>query len=103
MANSIRIKAVRDGDGVEVRALIDHPMSIGQLDKASGRYVNAHYIEEVVIALNGKPIIEADWSPGVARNPYLSFRVRDTMPGDKLSLSWKDSAGASDSYETVLA
>lgn len=103
MANSIRIKAVRDGDGVEVRALIDHPMSIGQLDKASGRYVNAHYIEEVVISLNGKPIIEADWSPGIARNPYLSLRVRDTMPGDKLSLSWKDSAGASDSYETALA
>lgn len=103
MPDSIRIKTVRDGDGVEVRAVINHPMSIGQLDKVMGRYVNAHYIEEVVIALNNKPIIEADWSPGIARNPYLVFRVRDTMPGDKLRLSWKDSAGASDSYETALS
>jgi sulfur-oxidizing protein SoxZ len=103
MTDSIKIKTVRDGEGVEVRALINHPMSIGQLDKVTGRYFNAHYIEEVVIALNDEPIIEADWSPGVARNPYLVFRVRDAMPGDKLTLRWKDSAGASDSYETALA
>ena len=103
MADSIRIKTVRDGDGVEVRALINHPMSIGQLDQASGRYLNARFIEEVVVTLNDKPIVQADWSPGVARNPYMMFRVHGAMPGDRLTLSWKDSAGASDSYETTVA
>lgn len=102
MTDSIKIKTVRDGSDVEVRALISHPMSIGQLDKASGKYVNAHFIEEVVVALNGKPIVQADWSPGVARNPYLMFRVGGAMPGDTLRLSWKDSHGASDSQEVAL-
>jgi sulfur-oxidizing protein SoxZ len=103
MTDSIRIKTVRQDDSVEVRALITHPMSIGQLDKASGQYVNAHYIEELVVALNGKPIIQGDCSPGLARNPYLMFRVRGAMPGDTLRLSWKDSHGASDSHEVALA
>lgn len=102
MTDSIKIKTVRDGDGVEVRALISHPMAVGWLDKASGKYLNAHYIEEVVVALNNKPIVQADWSPGVARNPYLMFRVRGVMPGDTLRLSWKDSHGASDSHEVAL-
>jgi len=60
-------------------------------------------IEELVVALNGKPIIQGDCSPGLARNPYLMFRVRGAMPGDTLRLSWKDSHGASDSHEVALA
>ena len=103
MTDSIRIKTIRDADSVEVRALISHPMSIGQLDKASGRYVNAHFIEEIVVALNDKPIVQGDCSPGVARNPYLMFRVGGTMPGDKLKVSWRDSRGASDSTEITLS
>ena len=55
------------------------------------------------MALNGKPIIQGDCSPGLARNPYLMFRVRGAMPGDTLRLSWKDSHGASDSHEVALA
>lgn len=103
MARSITMKAVRGPGGVEVRALINHPMSIGQRDEGSGRYVNAHYIEDVVISLNGKPIVEGDWSSGVARNPYLSFRVHGAMPGDKLRLTWRDNRGASDSHEITLS
>lgn len=102
MARSITMKAVQGAGGVEVRALINHPMSIGKLDKVSGKYVEAHYIEDVVVSLNGKPIVQGDWSSGVARNPYLSFRVRGAVPGDKLRLTWRDSRGASDSHEITL-
>jgi len=56
----------------------------------------------VVIALNGKTIVQGDWSSGIARNPYLMFKVRGAMPGDKLRLSWKDNKGGSDSHETTL-
>jgi sulfur-oxidizing protein SoxZ len=102
MARSITMKAIQGAGGVEVRALINHPMSIGKLDKISGNYVEAHYIEDVVVSLNGKPIVQGNWSSGVARNPYLSFRVRGAMPGDKLRLTWRDSRGASDSHEITL-
>lgn len=102
MARSITMKAVQGAGGVEVRALINHPMSIGKLDKVSGKYVEAHCIEDVVVSLNGKPIVHGDWSSGVARNPYLSFRVRGAVPGDKLRLTWRDSRGASDSHEITL-
>jgi sulfur-oxidizing protein SoxZ len=103
MADSIKVKTVQVAGGIEVRALINHPMSIGERDKASGKFVNAHYVEEVVVALNGKTILQGDWSSGIARNPYLMFKVRGAMPGDKLRLSWKDNKGGSDSHEITLA
>ena len=53
-------------------------------------------------ALNGKTIVHGDCSSGLASNPYLMFRVRGAMPGDKLRLSWKDNKGGSDSLETTL-
>lgn len=31
-----------------------------------------------MVALNGKRIIQGNRSSGVARNPYLSFRIRGT-------------------------
>jgi sulfur-oxidizing protein SoxZ len=102
MARSITMKAIQSAGGVEVRALINHPMSIGRLDQTSGNYVEAHYIEDVVISLNGKSIVQGDWSSGVARNPYLSFRVRGATPGDKLTLTWRDNRGASDTHEITL-
>jgi sulfur-oxidizing protein SoxZ len=102
MANSIRIKTVPVASGIEVRALIKHPMSLGQRDKASGKFTNAHYVEEVVVALNGKTIVRGDLSSGIASNPYLMFTVRGAMPGDKLRLSWKDNKENSDSEETTL-
>lgn len=103
MADSIRIKTIQVGGGVEVRAVINHPMSIGIPAGTPGKYVNSNYIEEVAVALNGKTILQGDWGPGIARNPYLMFKVRGAMPGDKLKLSWKDNKGGSDSLETTIA
>lgn len=102
MADTIRMKTINVAGGVEVRAVISHPVSLGKRDKASGKFPNAHYIEEIVVALNGKPIVQGDCSSGLATNPYLMFRVRGAMPGDKLRLSWKDNKGGSDSLETTL-
>ena len=102
MTDSIRIKTIAVASGIEVRALISHPMSPGQRDKASGKFTNAHYVEEVVVALNGKTIVRGDLSSGIASNPYLMFTVRGAMPGDKLRLSWKDNKGGSDFHETTL-
>ena len=102
MADSIRMKTFPVADGVEVRALINHPMYIGKRDTASGKFVDPHYIEEVVVDLNGKTIVHGDWSTGVAKNPYLAFRVRGAQKGDKVKLSWKDNKGESDSLETTI-
>lgn len=102
MADSIRMKTITGPDSVEVRALINHPMDVGKWDKTTEKFVGPHYIEKVVIELNGKTIVQGDWSTGVAKNPYLGFRVRGARTGDKLKLSWKDNQGGSDFLETVV-
>lgn len=103
MADSIRIKTIAGAGNIEVRALINHPMYIGKRDKASGKFVDPHYIEEVAVELNGKTILRGDWSSGVAKNPYLAFKIRGATTGDKLKLSWKDNKGESDSLETTIS
>lgn len=40
---------------------------------------------------------------GISKNPYLSFKFTGANKGDKLTLTWVDSKGASESGETVIS
>ena len=92
----IRAKAV---DGVaEVKALISHPMELMSKNKTTGEVVPAHFIQDMVAELNGKPVLTGQWSSGISKNPYLAFKV-NAKAGDTLKLSWKDNKGDSDSAE----
>lgn len=103
MAEPTRIRAsVRDGVA-EVRLRVTHEMETGRRKDASGALVAAWYITELTIALNGKPVVQAGWGPGVSRNPFLRFRIRGARVGDKLSVSWTDNRGASRVDEVVVS
>ncbi|OOZ39563.1 thiosulfate oxidation carrier complex protein SoxZ, partial [Solemya pervernicosa gill symbiont] len=36
------------------------------------------------------------------KNPYLSFKFKGAAKGDKLTISWVDNKGGSDSVETAI-
>ncbi|MCX7945917.1 MAG: thiosulfate oxidation carrier complex protein SoxZ [Hydrogenophilus sp.] len=95
----MRIRAQMQGDVVNVRALISHPMETGQRKDASGNTIPAHYITEVVASVNGTPVIAADWSGAISTNPYWEFNVK-AKPGDKITIKWIDNKGDS-KEETV--
>ncbi len=100
---SIKLKAKADGDTVEVKALIEHPMDTGQAkDKKTGELIPAHYITEVAVTANDKAVMTANWGTAISKNPYLSFSYTGKA-GDKLKLSWKDNKGESDSAEADAA
>ena len=95
----IRAKAV---DGVaEVKALISHPMELMSKNKTTGEVVPAHFIQDMVAELNGKPVLTGQWSSGISKNPYLAFKV-NAKAGDTLKLSWKDNKGDSDSLTAKI-
>ncbi len=104
MADSIRIRAQLQTDGsAQVKVRIQHPMETGQRkDKESGKLVPAHYIQQIRCEMNGKPVMNADWGPGIAKNPYLSFNLKQAHAGDRLKIAWIDNLGQSDSVETLL-
>jgi sulfur-oxidizing protein SoxZ len=102
MLDNIRIKTTKVGDGVVVRALINHPMTVPRKDKKLGMMVPGHFIEEVAVQLNGKTVLTGDWSSGVARDPYLSFKIRQARQGDVIRLAWADSAGNTASSQVTV-
>ena len=102
MADPMKIRANATGDSTEVKVLMNHEMETGQRKDASGNLVPAHFIQQVTATLNGKPVLEANWSTAVAKNPFLGFRVKGAKPGDKLVVNWVDNLGQKGSGEAVL-
>ena len=100
MANTIKLKAKEQDGEVTVKALITHPMETGQRkDKKTGEKIPAHFIQEVVCEHGGKTVMTAQWSGGVSKNPYITFKFKGGANGDPIKLSWTDNKGEGDSHE----
>jgi len=98
MANSIKVRAKLKGDVTEVKALMSHPMETGlRKDKKTGEVIPAHFIQEVVCTHNDKEVINAQWSGGVSKNPYIAFKFKGAEKGQSIELAWTDNQGGSDS------
>jgi sulfur-oxidizing protein SoxZ len=96
MPEPIRMRVKLDGDMADVRVLIGHPMETGlRKDPTTGELVPLHFIKTMVATLNGKPVIEAQWSQAMSRNPYVQFRIRGAKPDDEIAVEWLDSRGES--------
>lgn len=102
MADLIRIRARLKGDVTEIRALMLHPMETGRRKNDLGEVVSAHFIQQVMVTLNGKPVLDAQWGTGISKNPYLTFHLRGAVVGDKVALSWRDNKNGSNSIETEV-
>lgn len=100
MPNTIKMKAKANGEIVEVKALISHPMESGlRKDSATGELIPAHWIKQVSVTAGEKTVLTANWGTAVSKNPYLAFSYKGGKAGDKVKLTWTDSKGETDSAE----
>jgi sulfur-oxidizing protein SoxZ len=102
MADPMKIRATLQGDVVDVRVLMAHPMETGQRKDAAGKIVPLHFIQTITAQLNGKTVFSADISQAVARNPVFAFKVKGAKAGDKLSVTWQDNTGEKRTDEVVI-
>lgn len=103
MADPMRIRVTLQGEVADVKVLMFHPMETGQRkDPASGQIVAPHFIKNVVATLNGKPVLQAQWSQAVSRNPFLHFKVRGAKPGDRIAIRWEDNRGETANIEAAV-
>jgi len=102
-AGPMKMRATLKGDVADVRVLMSHPMETGQRKDGAGKPIPMHFIQNVTVSLNGKPVIEGQISQAVSRNPVFSFRVKGAKAGDKLEVSWLDNKGEQNKTETALA
>ena len=103
MADPMRIRAQASGDKATIRVLMAHEMETGQRKDASGKTIPAWYIQEVTAALNGKPVLTAEWGPAVSKNPFMQFTVKGAKAGDKIAVSWKDNRGETRTDEATVS
>lgn len=103
MADPMRIRATEQPDGVDVRVLMSHEMETGQRRDSAGKVVPAHYISNVTVSHNGKPVLNAEWGPAVAKNPYLQFKFKGGKKGDKLTVTWVDNKGDTRTDEAIIS
>jgi|ERR1043166_1797314 sulfur-oxidizing protein SoxZ len=103
MAEPMKIRATLQGDVVDVKVLMSHPMETGQRKDAKGELVPVHFIRQVTATLNGKTVLDAQWSQAVSRNPFLGFKVKGAKVGDKIAVSWIDNTGDKSSIETTVS
>jgi len=102
METATRIRTKLEGDLLQVRVLLSHPMETGLRRDAEGELVPAHFIELVTFTFQGRTVLSAQWGPAISRNPYLSFKVRGAAKGDKLSVSWVDNKGDTRTDEAIV-
>ncbi|HQR19328.1 MAG TPA: thiosulfate oxidation carrier complex protein SoxZ [Burkholderiaceae bacterium] len=102
MADPMRIRATETPDGVDVRILMSHEMETGQRRDSAGAIVPAWYIQTVVVSANGKTVLNAEWGPAVAKNPYLQFKFKGAKKGDKITVKWVDNRGETRTDEATI-
>jgi sulfur-oxidizing protein SoxZ len=99
----MKMRATLGQGFTEIRVLMTHPMETGQRKDSDGKLVPLHFIQNLVVKVNGKPVVEAQISQAVSRNPVFSFRLKGGAKGDKIEVSWLDNQGESNSTEAAVA
>ena len=102
MSEPMRIRATLQGDVADVRILMRHPMETGTRKDAKGEIIPVHFIQSVVVAHNGKTVLDAQWSQAVSRDPFLGLRVKNAKAGDKITVTWTDNKGDKRTDETTI-
>lgn len=103
MAEPMRIRVAMAGDVADVKVLMNHPMETGlRKDAKTGQMIPAHFITEVIATVNGTPVLAAEMSGGISKNPYLGFKVKGPKAGDKVAVSWADNKGDKNSVEATI-
>ena len=82
MAYPMCIRAQAAGSKINVRVLMNHEMESGQRKDSNGVIIPAWHIQEVSASHNGMEVMTAQWGPGVSKNPYLQFAIKN---GDRKS------------------
>ncbi len=93
MADNMKIRAQLKGNMTEVKLLMSHPMETGRRKNDAGEFVPAHFVQQVSAFLNDQLMLEAEWGTGIAKNPYLTFRLKNAQLGDKVTITWLDNLG----------
>jgi len=79
----IRMRKPTVGDPVQAQVIVSHPNYSGlQFDQKSRLYIDAHYVKNIAISYNKKPLITVDTGISVSEDPSIRFTFTPTESGE---------------------
>jgi sulfur-oxidizing protein SoxZ len=102
-AGPMKMRATLAAGYTDIRVLMTHPMETGLRKDQDGKLVPMHFIQSVIVKVNGKTVVDSQTSQAVSRNPVFSFRLKGGARGDKIEVSWVDNQGETNSTEAAVA
>lgn len=102
-AGPMKMRATLAAGYTDIRVLMTHPMETGLRKDQDGKLVPMHFIQSVIVKVNGKTVVDSQTSQAVSRNPVFSFRLKGGARGDKIEVSWVDNHGETNSTEAAVA
>ena len=102
-AGPMKMRATLGSGFTDVRVLMSHPMETGLRRDTDGKVVPQHFIQSVIVKVNGRTVVDGQVSQAVSRNPVFSFRIKGGVAGDKIEASWLDNKGESNKTEAAVA
>lgn len=103
MVDNMKMRAQLKGEYVEVKVLMSHPMETGRRRNDDDTLVPAHFVQLVTATWNGKPVLEAQWGTGIAKNPYLTFHLKNAKAGDTIAVTWQDNLGNTATQDILVS
>ena len=80
------------GEAIEIKVMIQHDMESGYRRGSLGEAIPRDIIKHFRCSMHGETIFAAEFFPGVAANPFLSFYMRAQQSGT-LTFEWIDQTG----------
>jgi sulfur-oxidizing protein SoxZ len=94
-------KKAKNGDVVEIKALMSHVMETGYRRTTSGTLIPRDIITSFTCRFEGEEVFRADLFPGTAANPFISFFTVATKSG-KFDFEWIGDNGFSETGSTSI-
>jgi sulfur-oxidizing protein SoxZ len=94
-------KKARNGDVIEIKALMSHIMETGYRRTTSGAVVPRDIITSFTCRFEGEEIFRADLFPATAANPFISFFTVATKSG-KFDFEWIGDNGFSETASASI-
>src|SRR5947208_539621 len=83
---------IGQGDVIDVRPLVEHPMAAGRIRDPRINPIPAYFINDVSVTYGGREAAHFVWSSGISRDPFVEFYLRADREA-ALKFVWKDNKG----------
>jgi len=89
-------------DGITtVKAMAKHPMLTYDTAKKQG--VEANFITHITTTINDKVVVlDMSTSQFLSKNPIIKFSFKGAVAGDKLTMTWVDLLGNTETSDSVV-